>query len=126
MKDSKTGPDAMDIRVGERVRLLRRERGVSQSKLAESIGVTFQQVQKYERASNRISISMLCRIADKLDTTVADIIGEHDDGGRAFGDLAELLNEHAVLDLVRAFSRLPQGPQRRAVVDLVIALAAGD
>ena len=49
-------PDPVDIAVGARVRLLRKARNVSQATLAEAIGVTFQQVQKYERASNRISI----------------------------------------------------------------------
>ncbi len=126
MKETKVGPDAVDKLVGERVRFLRKERGISQAKLAESIGVSFQQVQKYELAKNRMSISMLTRVAETLDTTVGDVIGEHDDGRRNFEDIAELMNQHGVLELVRAFSRLPEGPQRRAIINLVVAVADGD
>lgn len=126
MSDTKKGPDEVDILVGERVRLLRKERGVSQNALAEAIGVTFQQVQKYERAANRISISMLSRIALALETSVADLIGERDDGRRAFGDLAGLMGESGALELLRAYASLPRGNLRRSVVELVTALAAED
>lgn len=61
------GPDPVDIRIGERLRTVRLERGMSQGKLGRSIGITFQQVQKYETAKNRISCSMLDRIAKVLD-----------------------------------------------------------
>ena len=126
MKDPAEGPDSVDIEVGERVRLLRQERGVSQQRLAEAIGVSFQQVQKYEKASNRISISMATRIAQYLETTVAELIGEQDDGRRAFGDLAGLMNEPGAIDLLRGYAALPRGAQRRAIVDLVTALTAED
>ncbi len=126
MTDASEGPDPVDVLVGERVRLLRKERGVSQNALAEAIGVTFQQVQKYERAANRISISMLSRIANALETSVADLIGEQDDGRRAFGDLAGLMGEAGALELLRAYASLPRGNLRRSVVELVTALAAQD
>lgn len=126
MKNPAEGPDPVDIEVGERVRLLRKERGISQSELGESIRVSFQQIQKYERGSNRISISMLSRIASTLETTVADLIGEQGDGRSAFGDLAGLMNEPGALDLLRGYAALPRGAQRRAIVDLVTALAPED
>ncbi len=124
MTDADEGPDPVDILVGERVRLLRKERGISQAGLGEAIGVTFQQVQKYERAANRISISMLSRVAQVLETTVADLIGEQDDGRRAFGDMAGLMGEAGALELLRAYASLPRGNLRRSVVELVTALAS--
>ena len=123
MKDPRDGPDPVDVAVGARVRLKRRDMGLSQKDLADSIGVTFQQLQKYEKASNRISVSTLVRIADALGTTVADLIGELDDGHRSFGDLTSYLGQPGMLELVQAFSRLPPGPQRRAVLDVVITMA---
>ena len=65
-------PDAVDVYVGERVRAERNRCGLSQGALGEAIGVTFQQVQKYERGANRISASMLVRIAQTLGVAAAD------------------------------------------------------
>ncbi|SMF84122.1 Transcriptional regulator, contains XRE-family HTH domain [Tistlia consotensis] len=62
------GPDPVDVHVGRRVRARRKVLGISQGVLAERIGVTFQQVQKYERGHNRISVSKLYRIAQALAT----------------------------------------------------------
>src|SRR3569833_1071618 len=63
-------PNPVDLHVGLRIRLRRRELGVSQERLAESIGLTFQQVQKYERAANRVSASKLWEMARALKTNV--------------------------------------------------------
>src|SRR5436305_15092385 len=65
------GPHPVDRHVGLRIRMRRKELGVSQEKLAESLGLTFQQVQKYERAANRVSASKLWEIARALNTSVA-------------------------------------------------------
>ena len=64
------GPNPIDRHVGLRIRMRRRELGVSQEKLADSIGLTFQQVQKYERAANRVSASKLWEMARALHTSV--------------------------------------------------------
>ena len=64
-------PNPVDLHVGARVRMRRRLRGVSQEKLADCLGLTFQQVQKYERGANRISASKLYEIAAALQTPVA-------------------------------------------------------
>lgn len=64
----KTGPNPIDLHVGARVRLRRKALGVSQETLAEAIDLTFQQVQKYERGSNRISASKLFEICQALNT----------------------------------------------------------
>ncbi|TXI90078.1 MAG: XRE family transcriptional regulator [Cupriavidus sp.] len=65
-------PDAVDVFVGGRVRALRKARGISQTALADEIGPTLQQVQKYERGFNRISASVLYRIAGALDAVPAE------------------------------------------------------
>jgi transcriptional regulator with XRE-family HTH domain len=119
-------PDPVDIAVGARVRLLRKARNVSQATLADAIGVTFQQVQKYERASNRISISMLARIADTLGTNIAELVDERPADHGTFDTMAQLMNEPGVLALVQAFAKIPDGPQRRAALNLIRALAEQD
>src|SRR5437868_11330723 len=68
--DIDRAPNPIDRHVGLRIRMRRKELGLSQEKLAESIGLTFQQVQKYERAANRVSASKLWEMARALDTTV--------------------------------------------------------
>ena len=65
-----TGPDPIDVHVGARMRLRRVLLGLSQAELGGALGLTFQQIQKYERASNRISASMLYHIAAVLDVPI--------------------------------------------------------
>lgn len=123
MNDKAKAPDQVDVLVGTRIRLLRKERGIAQDQLAKAIGVSFQQVQKYENAKNRVSISMLSRIARTLETTVGDLIGEQDDGHRAFEDIEGLMSQPGAIELLRAYASLPRGSQRRAVVDLVATMS---
>ncbi|HEY3800894.1 MAG TPA: helix-turn-helix transcriptional regulator [Caulobacteraceae bacterium] len=70
------GPDPIDLAVGAAVRARREALGVSQTALAEALGLTFQQIQKYERGRNRISASALVRTAAALRTSVAVLVGE--------------------------------------------------
>jgi transcriptional regulator with XRE-family HTH domain len=65
---------AIDAWVGNRVRTLRAARGISQTRLGKTIGVSFQQVQKYERGVNRISVSALVRIAQTLDVSIGAVL----------------------------------------------------
>ena len=67
----KDGPNPVDVHVGSRVRLRRTLLGMSQEKLGEAIGLTFQQVQKYERGANRVSASMLHRLSYVLDVPIS-------------------------------------------------------
>src|SRR5579862_5575580 len=64
-------PNPVDLHVGARIRMRRRLQGVSQEKLADALGLTFQQVQKYERGANRVSASKLYEIASALKSPVA-------------------------------------------------------
>lgn len=114
-------PDQVDVAVGERIRALRRRKGVTQADLAEAVGVTFQQIQKYERGANRVSASMLARIARALQTSVSELFGEAPAGPEQ--QAAEvLLREPGALDLLQAYRRLPDGPQRAKLVAFVESL----
>lgn len=123
MHQRKAEPDPVDVAVGARVRLLRKSRDISQERLAAAIGVTFQQVQKYERAANRISISMLARIAHALGTTVTELVDERPTDQRPFEDIMGLLGQPGTLELLRAFAGVSRTEQRRALIDVTRAVA---
>ena len=112
----RSAPEPVDIAVGVRVRLRRQTLNVSQTALAQAVGLTFRQVQKYERGANRVSASMLVKIAARLDTTVAALIGEDD--GLASAVDARTRAQLAVLgapQLLAAFSKIADGSVRRAL-----------
>ena len=122
-------PNPVDLHVGARVRMRRRLRGVSQEKLADSLGLTFQQVQKYERGANRISASKLYEIAASLQTPVgyffegladpADVEGGEGGSEQVVHDF---LMTAEGLELASLFPRLRRGRLRRRFLDLVRAI----
>ena len=114
--------DPVDVTVGARIRLFRKMRGMSQQALAETAGVTFQQIQKYERGANRVSASMLARIASALHAPVSELFGDAGPGSSAVDEVAALLAQPGALELLRAFSDLPRGAPRAALVDFVRSL----
>jgi transcriptional regulator with XRE-family HTH domain len=114
-------PHPVDIIVGGRVRTARMARGISQTALADQLGVTFQQIQKYERGANRVSASKLVEIATSLDVPPAQFL-------EGLGDVKEgaidqsLLGAPGAPDLLAAYAHLP--PElRRAVLQLAQSLA---
>lgn len=125
-------PNPIDIHVGSRVRLRRTMMGLSQEKLGEALGVTFQQVQKYEKGTNRISASRMQQISGVLDAPVSYFFDEAPDGaptdesglqeaGTKF--TTDFLSTTEGLQLNRAFARVEDPKVRRKIVDLVKALA---
>ena len=72
--------DPVDVAIGGRVRARREAKRLTQDGLAKAVGVTFQQVQKYERGVNRIATARLIQMAAALETTVADLVGETIEG----------------------------------------------
>ena len=114
--------DPIDVAVGARIRLLRKLRGLSQQALAEAAGVTFQQIQKYERGANRVSASMLSRIATTLAAPVSEMFGEVNPAAGAIDEVAGLLAEPGALELLRAYSLLTRGASRAALVEFVRSL----
>lgn len=129
-------PNPVDTHVGSRVRLRRMLLGMSQERLGESMGLTFQQVQKYEKGVNRIGASRLFQIARILDVPIQFFFEEapHIDGNAAHGMaepnsetfILEFLNSREGLELNRAFVKIADPKVRKSVVDLVRALSASD
>ena len=112
-------PNPVDAHVGSRVRLRRMLLGMSQERLGESMGLTFQQVQKYEKGVNRIGASRLFQISRILDGHPARGMAEPD--SETF--ILEFLNSREGLELNRAFVKIGDAKVRKSVVDLVRALS---
>jgi transcriptional regulator with XRE-family HTH domain len=106
--------DQIDIALGLRMRSWRRWRRVTQHKLAQVIGVSTQQVQKYESGVNRISASMLVRVAEALDCRVGDLTGEAPGKGDSVMSL----------EMASAFQNLGSDGEREALLALAKALVA--
>lgn len=134
MSDNKKKPNPIDVHVGSRVRLRRNMLGMSQEKLGESLGITFQQIQKYEKGTNRVGASRLQAIASILGVPVSYFFENAPgmDLGAAKG-LAEdasgtyvvdFLNTAEGLQLNRAFVKIADAKVRRKMLDLIKALAA--
>jgi len=113
-------PDPIDIDVGARIRARRIFLGMSQTKLANALGLTFQQVQKYERGDNRVSASTLVRVGRTLDISVAALVGE--DGGSSEGPMFRHLSTPGAFDLLDSFAHIPDPEVRRAMVRLAKTL----
>ena len=126
-------PNPVDLHVGGRVRMRRKLLGVSQEQLADSLGLTFQQVQKYERGANRVSASKLYEIAKTLQVPVAfffDGLADPMEGssGDEVGQKAERIVQEFLttpegLELAEVFPKIGRGRVRRQVLDLVRAMA---
>jgi transcriptional regulator with XRE-family HTH domain len=123
------GIHPVDRHVGLRIRLRRKELGVSQEKLAIALGITFQQVQKYERGANRISASKLWETARALSVPVAyfyDGLAEPEENAAAITNGAhDFLLTAEGLELASSFLKLPSGRVRRKLVELVRAMTGG-
>lgn len=136
MPDNKKKPNPIDIHVGSRVRLRRNMLGMSQEKLGESLGVTFQQIQKYEKGTNRVGASRLQAIATILNVPVSfffeDAPVESAPGAKGFAEdrstnyVVDFLSSTEGLQLNRAFVKIADSRVRRKVIDLVKALAADE
>jgi transcriptional regulator with XRE-family HTH domain len=128
-------PNPIDKHVGSRVRMRRMMLGMSQEKLGDALGLTFQQVQKYEKGSNRIGASRLQQISLILQVPISFFFeGAPPPPGTAegFGEAAspayvtDFLATNDGLALVKAFMRIPNAKLRRRVVDLVEEIAGAE
>jgi transcriptional regulator with XRE-family HTH domain len=127
----KTGkrPNPTDIYVGSRIRMRRKMLGLSQEKLGEKLGITFQQIQKYEKGTNRVGASRLQAMSDALEVPVAYFFPDNavgaDRGMKEDGTamMMDFMSTSEGLDLSRAFTRIRSPKVRRKVVELVRALA---
>lgn len=135
-------PNPIDIHVGLRVRMYRTLRGLSQEKLAEKLGLTFQQIQKYERGLNRISASRLWELSRVLNTPIQKFYEDVDENtpipdskidedslpvealAEEFPHLGQNpLTKRETLELVRAFYRVPNRNVAHKIVDLINSMS---
>ncbi|RDI62195.1 helix-turn-helix domain-containing protein [Microvirga subterranea] len=130
----KKSTGSIDKEIGSRVRMRRISIGMSQEKLGDMLGLTFQQVQKYEKGTNRISVSRLVDIAKILGVDIHfffnGIKSIKDDGG--FSEeasppyISEVMSTPEGLQLIRTFTNIKNSRVRKSIVQLVSALAAQD
>ena len=118
----------IDHHVGQRLRLLRSMSGISQERLASDIGLTFQQIQKYERGANRISASKLYEIAQSLKVSISAFFAGY--GTEAEAQDYSTNDEHPLsrketLELVTAYWRIPDPSLRNKIFDIIKHLSAG-
>jgi transcriptional regulator with XRE-family HTH domain len=132
---NKKQPNPIDIHVGSRVRLRRMMLGMSQEKLGEHLGITFQQIQKYEKGTNRIGASRLQHIARVLTVPVSFFFEDAPGAPVEPGGMAERPSASYVVDFLsssegiqlnKAFIRIKDAKLRRKVIDLVRAMAGAE
>ena len=128
-------PNVVDLHVGGRVRLRRKMLGLSQEHLADALGLTFQQVQKYEHGANRVSASKLYEIARTLQVPLSyffegladPVTAESDDVGEAAQRVVTaFLGTPEGLELAAVFPKIGKGRVRRQILDLVRAMAGDE
>jgi transcriptional regulator with XRE-family HTH domain len=126
--EPEAGPNPIDRHVGLRIRMRRKELGISQERLAESIGLTFQQVQKYERAANRVSASKLWEMARALSTSISYFYEGLGDTAEAPGAnvpreaMQDFLLTAEGIELATVFPKIAKSRVRRKILDLVRAM----
>jgi transcriptional regulator with XRE-family HTH domain len=137
-------PSPIDVHVGTRVRLRRTLLGMSQERLGEALGLTFQQVQKYERGVNRVGASRLFDLSRVLDVPISFFFDDMPDSlatafgaqpsGRRVAGFADTqdsfaddtLNRRETLELVRAYYRITDPAVRKRVFDLIKSMGPSD
>ncbi|PLP59504.1 transcriptional regulator [Mesorhizobium loti] len=136
VEENKKKPNPIDTHVGSRIRLRRNMLGMSQERLGESLGITFQQIQKYEKGTNRVGASRLQAIASILSVPVAfffeDAPGQDGVTRGGFAEdnamalAAEFCSTPEGLQLNRAFVKVADPKVRRRIIDLVKSLAGDE
>lgn len=129
LDEAAAGPNPIDRHVGLRIRMRRKELGISQERLAESIGLTFQQVQKYERAANRVSASKLWEMSRALSASISYFYEGLDDSLERPGanapreSMQDFLLTPEGIELAQVFPKIAKSRVRRKILDLVRAMA---
>ena len=120
-------PNPIDVHVGARIRMRRLLIGMNQETLARALGLTFQQVQKYEGGANRVSASRLSQIADILSVPISHFFNDLEPDG-AEPTLPELearvrLQRPETIELIRSYYAIADQPTRQQFLDMVKAVA---
>src|SRR5258705_10211281 len=114
---------ALELAIGARMRTRRRQLSLSQSDLADKLGVSFQQVQKYERGANRVAASTLVAASHALGTTVSWLVGEESSGRDDDEDVFRALARPGALEILQAFNAIPDPRTRQALLALAREMA---
>jgi|SRR5215467_6088303 transcriptional regulator with XRE-family HTH domain len=117
-------PDSIDRIVGRNIRICRLQKGLTQTELADALGLTFQQVQKYEKGTNRVGSGRLLRIATFLDVPVTALFkGSDEMADTDKQSIFDQLESPHTSRLLQAFARIDHDGLRRSVVQLVEEIA---
>jgi len=116
---------SLELAIGVRLRTRRRQLGLSQSGLAERLGVSFQQVQKYEGGVSRMAASTLLAAAEALGVSIGWLVGEDPSPDAGEEEIVRALARPGALELLEAYSRIVDGAAREALVSLAREMAAG-
>ena len=132
-KKTKGTPSEMDVHVGQRLRVRRSLLGLSQEKLAEALGITFQQVQKYERGTNRVSAGRLFDLGNILEVPVSyffEQFGQDQNAAVGLSDNAQdafehddIMNSKETLDLVRTYYSVQDPAARKDIIKFIKSMA---
>lgn len=112
-----------DVELGKRIRLRRVEIGISQDELGQSLGVSFQQIQKYEKGVNRVSTGRITEIARALDVPISFFYSDKDNKEREVESLL-FLDSTFSLRLLRAYAKLKSPATQRSIVSMIEAIVA--
>ena len=131
-KHNSANPDPIDTHVGSRIRLRRTMMGLSQEKLADAVGITFQQVQKYENGSNRVGASRLYNISNVLDVPVdfffegyeensgPSLMAAEESGGM---DMKKIMESRETVELLRCYYTIKDEAVRKKVFEMIKSIA---
>ena len=121
MKRKKRGPNSTDVQVGEAIRVHRLIAGMSQQTLADRLGVSFQQVQKYEKGINRVGAGRLPQIAEVFNIPISALFSVSEDTS-ADAPSVTLIPDKSTLRLLVSFAGVSNRAIRRGLIDLVDGL----
>lgn len=140
--ESQNGTDTLDMHIGQRLRLQRTLAGLSQKNIGQAIGVTFQQIQKYERGANRVSAALLYQFAKlfgvpvsyffehfdspnlgQFATATTQLLGVAENKNNFEHELAGEASSREALEILRAFNKVSDQNMRKRLLELVRAVA---
>ncbi len=115
-----------ETKIGARLRFFRLAKGLSQTALGDSVGLTFQQVQKYEKGMNRISVSRLLQFSEILDFDIREffdgIADQKSDNASKAGEISGLISSKTTICLVKDFSKIKDTALKRNIAELVCSI----
>jgi transcriptional regulator with XRE-family HTH domain len=117
------GPKPVDVLVGARIRFLRKRRKMSQSELGKTLGVTFQQIQKYENGKNRVGAGRLHLVAKVLDVSISDFFADASQTSRSSFATESAAFDPQAFRIAEAFIEISDNKLRASLIDLVETMA---